>query len=55
MKEIRVSPVISEMQFGQSSGGAVARYHYLGWAKTFALMGKAFAEAVLTISRNQTR
>jgi hypothetical protein len=30
---------------GASNGG----YHYLGCAKTMALIGKAFAEAVLTM------
>ena len=29
-------------------GASNAGYHYLGCAKTFALMGKAFAEALLT-------
>jgi alpha-galactosidase len=28
-------------------GASNAGYHYLGCAKTFALMGKAFAEALL--------
>jgi hypothetical protein len=28
-------------------GGSNAGYHYLGCAKTFALMGRAFAEALL--------
>ena len=28
-------------------GASNAGYHYLGCAKTFALMGKAFAEATL--------
>ena len=32
-------------------GASNAGYHYLGCAKTFALMGKAFAEATLEISR----
>jgi len=33
---------------GASNGG----YHYLGCAKTFALMGKAFAQATLAMSSN---
>jgi hypothetical protein len=32
---------------GASNGG----YHYLGCAKTFALIGKAFAEANLALMR----
>lgn len=36
---------------GASNGG----YHYLGCAKTFALMGKAFAEANLKILKEQNR
>ena len=36
---------------GASNGG----YHYLGCAKTFALMGKAFAEANLELLKRQER
>ena len=36
---------------GASNGG----YHYLGCAKTFALMGKAFAEATLEMTRSPQR
>ena len=36
-------------------GASNAGYHYLGCAKTFALMGKAFAEATLDISKPQKR
>jgi hypothetical protein len=32
-------------------GASNAGYHYLGCAKTFALMGRAFAEAVLDLSK----
>jgi carbohydrate esterase-like sialic acid-specific acetylesterase len=35
-------------------GASNAGYHYLGCAKTFALMGKAFAEAILKHRENQT-
>ncbi len=31
-------------------GASNAGYHYLGCAKTFAVMGKAFAEAILTLN-----
>ena len=34
-------------------GASNAGYHYLGCAKTFALMGKAFAEANLAMLKNQ--
>ena len=36
-------------------GASHAGYHYLGCAKTFALMGRAFAEATLTMMEDQGR
>lgn len=36
-------------------GASNAGYHYLGCAKTFALMGRAFAEATLTMMKEQGR
>lgn len=36
-------------------GASNAGYHYLGCAKTFALMGKAFAEAMLEMMQQQYR
>jgi alpha-galactosidase len=36
-------------------GASDAGYHYLGCAKTFALMGKAFAEATLDMLKLQER
>jgi alpha-galactosidase len=36
-------------------GASNAGYHYLGCAKTFALMGKAFAEANLKMLESQRR
>ncbi len=36
-------------------GASNAGYHYLGCAKTFALMGRAFAEATLTLRENRSR
>ena len=36
-------------------GASNAGYHYLGCAKTFALMGNAFAEATLQIMKSQGR
>ena len=42
-----ISPAEAELwKRGASNGG----YHYLGCAKTFALMGRAFAEAFLKSS-----
>ena len=34
-------------------GASNAGYHYLGCAKTFALMGRAFAEATLTMMNDR--
>ena len=36
-------------------GASNAGYHYLGCAKTFALMGKAFAEANLAMMKGAIR
>ena len=36
-------------------GASNAGYHYLGCAKTFALMGKAFAEATLQLLPPQSK
>ena len=36
-------------------GASNAGYHYLGCAKTFALMGRAFAEATLGMMRSPKR
>ena len=36
-------------------GASNQGYHYLGCAKTFALMGKAFAEATLGMMKQQKR
>jgi len=41
------SPKDREALKGASNGG----YHYLGSAKIFAQMGKAFAEALLTLQK----
>ena len=45
-----ISPAEAEMW---KRGASNAGYHYLGCAKTFALMGKAFAEATLTMMKEQ--
>ena len=39
----------------RARGASNAGYHYLGCAKTFALMGKAFAEAILEMRDDQTK
>ena len=36
-------------------GASNAGYHYLGCAKTFAVMGKAFAEAIQTMRKSQVK
>ena len=47
-----ISPAeVAMWQRGASNAG----YHYLGCAKTFALMGKAFAEATLQMMKEQKR
>lgn len=47
-----ISPAEAQLwQRGASNAG----YHYLGCAKTFALMGQAFADAALAILKNQGR
>jgi alpha-galactosidase len=48
--------LISPAEFALWQRGASnAGYHYLGCAKTFALMGKAFAESTLQMMKEQTR
>ena len=45
--------VVTEAEAGQWKRGASnAGYHYLGCAKTFALMGEAFAEANLVMLKD---
>ncbi|MCA9178558.1 MAG: hypothetical protein KDB14_29055 [Planctomycetales bacterium] len=39
----------------RARGASNAGYHYLGCAKTFALMGEAFAEAILEMRDQQTK
>ncbi len=47
-----ISPAEAELW---KRGASNAGYHYLGCAKTFALMGRAFAEATLTMLKDQGR
>jgi hypothetical protein len=37
----------------RARGASNAGYHYLGCAKTFAMMGKAFADAILTMGKSR--
>ncbi len=39
----------------RARGASNAGYHYLGCAKTFALIGKAFAEAILEMRDQQNK
>jgi len=43
----------SEEEALWNRGVSNAPYHYLGCAKTFALMGKAFAEAIVNCQKTQ--
>lgn len=47
LKEYRAKLITPEDEALWKRGASNAGYHYLGCAKTFALMGRAFAEAVL--------
>lgn len=48
-KEYRARIITPEEEAMWKRGASNAGYHYLGCAKTFALMGQAFAEALLRI------
>jgi trimethylamine:corrinoid methyltransferase-like protein len=47
MNEYRAKRISPEKEAMWKRGASNAGYHYLGCAKTMALMGKAFAEAML--------
>jgi alpha-galactosidase len=51
MKDFRTKLIPPEDEALWKRGASNAGYHYLGCAKTFALMGKAFAEACNNVSR----
>ncbi len=51
LKEFRAKLITPEDDAAWKSGASNAGYHYLGCAKTFALMGKAFAEANLSMMK----
>jgi alpha-galactosidase len=52
MKHMAENFTPDEWKYYQHNGSN-AGYHYLGCAKTFALMGKAFAEALLNLQATQ--
>jgi trimethylamine:corrinoid methyltransferase-like protein len=51
LKEYEAKLISPEEAALRKRGASNAGYHYLGCAKTFALMGKAFAEALLNAPR----
>jgi len=51
MKEYRAKLITPEEEAMWQRGASNAGYHYLGCAKTMALIGKASAEAVLEIEK----
>ena len=53
LKEYRAKLITPEDEAMWKRGASNAGYHYLGCAKTFALMGQAFAEATLTMMKRQ--
>ena len=52
VKEYEAKLISPEEAATWKRGASNAGYHYLGCAKTFALMGKAFAEATLQMSKD---
>ncbi len=53
VKQFEATLISAEEAALWKRGASNAGYHYLGCAKTFALMGKAFAEATLTMMKEQ--
>lgn len=51
LKEFRAKLITPEDEALWKRGASNAGYHYLGCAKTMALVGKAFAEANLELAR----
>jgi len=47
MKEFRAKTITPEEEERSKRGASNAGYHYLGCAKTFAPMGRAYAETLL--------
>ena len=55
VKEYRTKRITPEKEAMWKRGASNAGYHYLGCAKTMALIGKAFAEATLDWRRSNCR
>jgi hypothetical protein len=55
LKKYEAEVISPEEAAKWTRGASNAGYHYLGCAKTFALMGQAFAEANLAMLKNQGR
>ena len=53
LKKYEAEVISPEEAAKWTRGASNAGYHYLGCAKTFALMGKAFAEANLAMLQDQ--
>ena len=51
VKEYRAKLITPEEEALWKRGASNAGYHYLGCAKTLALIGKAFAEAMLEMEK----
>lgn len=52
LKEYRAKLISPGDEALWKRGASNAGYHYLGCAKTFALMGRAFAEAAISLNKN---
>ena len=55
LKKYEAEIITPEEEAKWKRGASNAGYHYLGCAKTFALMGRAFAEANLAMLKEQKR
>lgn len=55
LKDFEAKVISSQEAALWKRGASNAGYHYLGCAKTFALMGRAFAEATLSMSKDPGR
>jgi alpha-galactosidase len=53
LKKYEAELITAEESSQWTRGASNAGYHYLGCAKTFALMGKAFAEANLSMMKSK--
>ena len=53
LKKFEAEVITPAEEAAWKRGASNAGYHYLGCAKTFALMGKAFAEATLQMMKGK--